>query len=86
MTVAATKMICEDLERLRQALNAATADYAAQERRLQVIPHGRYSTAELHRMEELKKTWRTASLALEEHRIQHGCAQAARSNQQWRSA
>jgi hypothetical protein len=86
MTVAAVKTICEDLGRLQQELDEAAADYAAQERRLQVIPHGRYSTAELHRMEEIKKTWRAASLALEEHRMQHGCAQEARSNQQWRSA
>jgi len=79
MTLAATKMICEELERLRQALDAATADYAAQERRLQAVPHGRYSTAELHRMEEIKRAWRAASRALEEHRMQHGCARETRS-------
>jgi hypothetical protein len=86
MTLATARMICEELARLRQSLDAAAADYAAQERRLQTIPHARYSTAELHRMEEIKKIWRAASRALEEHRVEHGCVQEIRSPQEWRSA
>ena len=79
MIVAAARMSCEELERLRQALDAAAADYAAQERRLQALPHARYSTAELRRMEEIKQIWRATSRALEEHRMQHGCVQEFRS-------
>ena len=79
MTLAAAKMICEDLDRLRQAQDAAAADYAAQERRLQTLPQGRYSTAELRRMEDIKQMWRAASRALEEHRIHHGCVREFRS-------
>ena len=72
-----TTIVCEKSGRLEKRLKAATRIYIEQENRLQDISCAAKSL-HLHeqqrKMEWLKQVWRSADVALDEHRRHHGCS------------